>query len=196
MANSHIDASILPVQEEILIDLADVDFAYSPPIGTANDAINMAAYTAENRLSGFSPSVTVSELDDFAAGKNPVFVDVRDIFAYEKSHIEGAIDQTIRGPSPSPRSPMSTVSSIAPVATLAAAPFLGGAGAAATVALANAATANIAGTQADVNTAVQLAQATPQQLARMAADGDDRAQHILDQAKASRRLLSPVDFTA
>ncbi len=72
-------------------DLADVDFAYSPPIGTANDAINMAAYTAENRLSGFSPSVTVSELDDFAAGKNPVFVDVRDIFAYEKSHIEGAI---------------------------------------------------------------------------------------------------------
>lgn len=73
-------------------DLADIDFAYSPPIGTANDAINMAAYTAENRISGFSPSVTASELDDYVAGKNPFFVDVRDVFAFEKSHVEGAVN--------------------------------------------------------------------------------------------------------
>jgi len=72
-------------------DLADIDFAYSPPIGTANDAINMAAYTAENRISGFSPSITVTELDAFIEGKNPVFVDVRDVFAFEKSHVKGAI---------------------------------------------------------------------------------------------------------
>jgi rhodanese-related sulfurtransferase len=72
-------------------DLADIDFAYSPPIGTANDAINMAAYTAENRISGFSPSVTATELDAFVEGKNPVFVDVRDVFAFEKSHINKAI---------------------------------------------------------------------------------------------------------
>ena len=72
-------------------DIADIDFAYSPPIGTANDAINMAAYTAENRISGFSPSVTVSELDAFIEGKNPVFVDVRDVFAYEKSHVTGSV---------------------------------------------------------------------------------------------------------
>ncbi|MGC3977831.1 MAG: rhodanese-like domain-containing protein [Paludibacteraceae bacterium] len=72
-------------------DLADVDFAYSPPLGTANDAINMAAYTAENRISGFSPSVTVAELDEFVQGKYPVIVDVRDVFAYDKSHITGAV---------------------------------------------------------------------------------------------------------
>ena len=72
-------------------DLADIDFAYSPPIGTANDAVNMAAYTAENRISGFSPSVTVTELDDFIDGKNPVFVDVRDVFAFQKSHVKGAV---------------------------------------------------------------------------------------------------------
>lgn len=71
-------------------DLADVDFAYSPPIGTANDALNMAAYTAENKMSGFSQSVTVSELDTFIEGKNPLFVDVRDYFAFEKNHILGA----------------------------------------------------------------------------------------------------------
>jgi len=72
-------------------DIADIDFAYSPPIGTANDAINMAAYTAENRISGFSPSVTVTELDAFIEGKNPVIVDVRDVFAFEKSHVKGAV---------------------------------------------------------------------------------------------------------
>jgi rhodanese-related sulfurtransferase len=73
-------------------DLADIDFAYSPPIGTANDAINMAAFTAENRISGFSPSITASELDEFFAGKNPVIIDVRDFFAFEKSHVEGALN--------------------------------------------------------------------------------------------------------
>ena len=72
-------------------DLADIDFAYSPPIGTANDAINMAAYTAENRISGFSPSITVTELDNFTEGKNSVFIDVRDVFAFEKSHVKGAL---------------------------------------------------------------------------------------------------------
>jgi len=72
-------------------DLADVDYAYSPPLGTANDAINMAAFTAENRMTGFSPSVTVSELDAYLEGKNPIFIDVRDIFAYEKSHVMGAM---------------------------------------------------------------------------------------------------------
>lgn len=72
-------------------DLADVDFAYSPPIGTANDAMNMAAYTAENRISGFSPSITAAELDAYIDGKEVVFVDVRDVFAFEKSHINNAI---------------------------------------------------------------------------------------------------------
>ncbi|MDD2798154.1 MAG: FAD-dependent oxidoreductase [Bacteroidales bacterium] len=72
-------------------DIADMDFSYSPPLGTANDAINMAAYTAENRQSGFSPAVTATELDSFVEGKNPVFIDVRDVFAFDKSHIEGAL---------------------------------------------------------------------------------------------------------
>lgn len=71
-------------------DLADIDFAYSPPIGTANDAINMAAFTAENRMSGYSPSLTVSELDAFLAGKDVLFIDVRDQFAYDKAHVTGA----------------------------------------------------------------------------------------------------------
>ncbi|MDP2115735.1 MAG: rhodanese-like domain-containing protein, partial [Bacteroidota bacterium] len=36
-------------------------------------------------------SVTVTELDAFIEGKNPLFVDVRDVFAFEKSHVKGAL---------------------------------------------------------------------------------------------------------
>ncbi len=73
-------------------DLADVDFAYSPPIGTANDAMNMAAYTAENKISGFSKSVTASQLDAFVKGKDLFYLDIRDVFAFEKTHIDGAVN--------------------------------------------------------------------------------------------------------
>ncbi|MEN9354383.1 MAG: hypothetical protein RL318_1708 [Fibrobacterota bacterium] len=73
-------------------DLSDVDFAYSPPLGTANDAINMAAYVAENRLSGYSPSVSAEEVGSWMQANSPVVVDVRDPFAFERSHIEGAVN--------------------------------------------------------------------------------------------------------
>lgn len=71
-------------------DLSDIDFAYSPPIGTANDAMNMAAYAAENKMSGFSPSILVSELDAYVVGKRLVVLDIRDVFAHQKSKIDGA----------------------------------------------------------------------------------------------------------
>ncbi|GAB1415807.1 FAD-dependent oxidoreductase [Paludibacter sp.] len=78
------------VGNQTIHDLADVDFAYSPPLGTANDAINMAAYTAENKHSGYSPSVTASELDELIKKTNPAVIDVRDMFAFEKSNIQGS----------------------------------------------------------------------------------------------------------
>ncbi len=75
-----------------VFDLADMDFAYSPPLGTANDAINMAAYTAENRISGYSPALTVSEIDTYLEDKNVLWIDVRDVFSFDKSHVEGALN--------------------------------------------------------------------------------------------------------
>ena len=72
-------------------EIADIDFAYSPPIGTANDAMNMAAYAAENKLSGFSKSILVSETDDYLKDKEQVLVlDVRDVFAFRKSNLKGS----------------------------------------------------------------------------------------------------------
>ena len=71
-------------------ELSDIDLAYSPPIGTPNDAINMAAYAAENKMSGFSPSITAQELEGFLADKKVAVLDVRDVFSFQKSHIKGA----------------------------------------------------------------------------------------------------------
>ena len=90
-ADKRLDVIATATASKLTIhDLADIDFAYSPPIGTANDALNMAAYTAENKMSGFSPSVTVSELDAFIEGKQPFIIDVRDVFTFRKNHIDNA----------------------------------------------------------------------------------------------------------
>lgn len=71
-------------------EIADMDFAYSPPIGTANDAMNMAAYVAENKMSGYGPSLLAEELDEFIENKRLIVLDIRDVFAYQKSKINGA----------------------------------------------------------------------------------------------------------
>ena len=79
-------AAKLPVSE-----IADIDFAYSPPIGTANDAMNMAAYVAENKMSGFGPSILVSEIDDYIeANQKLIVLDIRDVFANQKSKMNGS----------------------------------------------------------------------------------------------------------
>lgn len=91
-ADRRLDVIATAVANQLTIsDLADIDFAYSPPLGTANDVINMAAYVAENRKTKFSPSVTVAELDAFVENRSVTYIDVRDVFAFQKSHILGAI---------------------------------------------------------------------------------------------------------
>ena len=90
-ADKRLDVIATAVAAGLTIhDIADVDFAYSPPIGTANDAVNMAAYTAENRKSSYSASVTVTELDALINEISPVVIDVRDVFAFQKSNIQGS----------------------------------------------------------------------------------------------------------
>ncbi len=97
-ADRRLDVLASAVANKLTVSqLAETDFAYSPPLGTPNDAVNMAAYVAENRMSGYSPSVTVEELDCFVKDKTVAFVDVRDIFAYEKSHVLGAIHIPLEG---------------------------------------------------------------------------------------------------
>ena len=78
--------------------LAELDFAYAPPFGSANDALNMAAFVAENRMSGASPSLTAAELDSFAADLSQpmVAIDLRDPFSFERSHVRGSHPVTLK----------------------------------------------------------------------------------------------------
>jgi NADPH-dependent 2,4-dienoyl-CoA reductase/sulfur reductase-like enzyme/rhodanese-related sulfurtransferase len=90
-ADKRLDVIATAAASQMTIhELADLDLAYSPPVGTPNDAINMAAYAAENKLTGYGPSVTVSEIDALLEDKNVLFIDVRDSFAYERGHIQGS----------------------------------------------------------------------------------------------------------
>lgn len=92
-ADRRLDVLATAVAAKLTVsDLSDMDFAYSPPLGNANDAINMAAYVSENRMSGFSPTLTISELDTFLAGRESFWIDLRDVFSYRKSHVEGAVN--------------------------------------------------------------------------------------------------------
>lgn len=90
-ADRRLDVLATAVASKLTVsDLTDIDFAYSPPLGNANDGLNMAAFVAENRMSGYSPTLTVSEIDDYLESKQAQWIDVRDVFSYDKAHVDGA----------------------------------------------------------------------------------------------------------
>lgn len=95
-ADRRLDVLAAAVSSKLTVsDLADMDFAYSPPLGNANDAMNMAAYVAENRISGFSPTLTINEIDAYIEGKDALWIDIRDVFSFEKSHVKGAVNMPL-----------------------------------------------------------------------------------------------------
>ncbi len=73
-------------------DLAELDLAYAPPFGSANDPVNIAGFAAENRMSGYSPVLTAGELESNLKDKQAVFIDIRDVFTYRKGNVEGAVN--------------------------------------------------------------------------------------------------------
>jgi rhodanese-related sulfurtransferase len=86
-----------------LEDLAEIDFAYSPPFSSANDPLNIAAFAGLNDLSGYAPLVCAEEARKLlaapgAAGARadttaarPVLLDVRNLNEYETSHVRGTL---------------------------------------------------------------------------------------------------------
>jgi len=72
-------------------DLAELDLAYAPPYSSANDPLNLAAFVAENALSGVSPVITAAELLRELAGPTPPLVlDVRNLGEFGRGHVRGA----------------------------------------------------------------------------------------------------------
>ncbi len=95
----RIDVVATALQGKLTVDdLAVVDLAYAPPYSSANDPVNLAAFVAQNDLSGYSPLVTAAQAADLlaapAAGAGvaaPVVLDVRNLGEYEAAHIRGAL---------------------------------------------------------------------------------------------------------
>jgi NADPH-dependent 2,4-dienoyl-CoA reductase/sulfur reductase-like enzyme/rhodanese-related sulfurtransferase len=81
-----------------LSDLAEIDFAYSPPFSSANDPLNVAAFAGLNDISGYAPLVGAEEARKLLAepaaapgGTRPVLLDVRNLNEFETSHVRGAL---------------------------------------------------------------------------------------------------------
>jgi NADPH-dependent 2,4-dienoyl-CoA reductase/sulfur reductase-like enzyme/rhodanese-related sulfurtransferase len=74
-----------------LEDLAEIDFAYSPPFSSANDPLNIAAFAGLNDLSGYAPLVGAAEARTLLASAGHVLLDVRNLNEYETSHVRGAL---------------------------------------------------------------------------------------------------------
>jgi NADPH-dependent 2,4-dienoyl-CoA reductase/sulfur reductase-like enzyme/rhodanese-related sulfurtransferase len=73
-------------------DLAALDLAYAPPYSSANDPVNLAAFIAENDLSGFSPLVSAAQLQaELASSRPPLVLDVRTLGEWEQGHLRGAV---------------------------------------------------------------------------------------------------------
>ncbi len=72
-----------------LQDLSELDLAYAPPYSSANDPINMAAYAAQNSLSGYSPSITAREALELK-GSGGFLLDVRTRGEFRKGRAAGS----------------------------------------------------------------------------------------------------------
>ncbi|PKL06714.1 MAG: CoA-disulfide reductase [Spirochaetae bacterium HGW-Spirochaetae-9] len=76
-----------------LSDLADLDLTYAPPYSSANDPLQMAAFAAQNDLSGYSRFIAPREAAALAAQKpaSVQFLDVRTFGEYLKGYIAGSL---------------------------------------------------------------------------------------------------------
>nr|WP_319475015.1 FAD-dependent oxidoreductase [uncultured Sphaerochaeta sp.] len=72
-----------------LDDLAELDLAYAPPFNSPNGPVNMAAFTAINHASGFSPSILAQDFEHFVMEQQPIAIDLRDPISYGKANLRG-----------------------------------------------------------------------------------------------------------
>jgi NADPH-dependent 2,4-dienoyl-CoA reductase/sulfur reductase-like enzyme/rhodanese-related sulfurtransferase len=72
-------------------DLAELDLAYAPPYGSANDPVNMAAFAAQNAESGYAPTVSATEAWKLAVEGAASLVDLRTNGDRRKNPVPSAV---------------------------------------------------------------------------------------------------------
>jgi len=91
-ADKRIDALATALAGGLTVDdLAELDLAYAPPYNSANDPINMAAYAAQNDLSGYSPARSARQAADALGQGEVLLVDVRTYGEYAKGSVQASL---------------------------------------------------------------------------------------------------------
>ena len=75
-------------------ELADLELAYAPPFGSAKDPVNMLGYISENVLSGITPTVQWSEVEQ-KVSEGYTILDVRSSGEVDQGTLPGAINLPI-----------------------------------------------------------------------------------------------------
>ena len=75
-------------------ELADLELAYAPPFGSAKDPVNMLGYISENVLSGITPTVQWSEVEQKVSDGYTI-LDVRSTGEVDQGTLPGAINLPI-----------------------------------------------------------------------------------------------------
>lgn len=75
-------------------ELADLELAYAPPFGSAKDPVNMLGYISENVLSGITPTVQWSEVEQ-KVSEGYTILDVRTTGEVDQGTLPGAINLPI-----------------------------------------------------------------------------------------------------
>ncbi|MFP4432552.1 MAG: FAD-dependent oxidoreductase [Spirochaetaceae bacterium] len=73
-----------------LEQLEELDLAYAPPFNSPNGPVNMAAFTAQNHRSGFSPSILAQDVESFLINDQAIVIDLRDPISYKKANLRGS----------------------------------------------------------------------------------------------------------
>jgi len=72
-------------------ELADLELAYAPPFGSAKDPVNMLGYISENVLTGVTPTVQWSEVEE-TVSQGYSILDVRTVSEVDRGTLPGAIN--------------------------------------------------------------------------------------------------------
>jgi NADPH-dependent 2,4-dienoyl-CoA reductase/sulfur reductase-like enzyme/rhodanese-related sulfurtransferase len=77
-----------------VMDLAELELCYAPPVGSAKDPVNMAGMAAQNIVEGLVTQIDWKDLDDIAKDPDTVVLDVRNPGEISKMGvlIEGALN--------------------------------------------------------------------------------------------------------
>ncbi len=88
----RVDVLAVAVQGRMTVnDIAELDLAYAPPFNTANDPVNVAAFVAQNALSGYSPTVSPSEALGLIGQQQAVVLDVRTVGEQAKAPFQAVV---------------------------------------------------------------------------------------------------------